>query len=62
MYFIVVLLDNRQTLFVGVEGAVDIGLVKLDRFNICSLAFGCVDMSHFVVAILIAEKSDAGAL
>jgi hypothetical protein len=62
MDFIVILLDDWQALFVGIEGAINAGLIELNRLNICPLAFCCVDMSHFVVTVFITEKSDSRTL
>jgi hypothetical protein len=59
MDFIVILFNNRQAFFIGIKGAIDVGLIELNRLNICPLAFCRVDMSHFVVTVFITEKSDA---
>jgi len=59
MNLVTILLHNGKAFLVGVKIAVNIGLIELQRLNICSLAFCCVYMSHFVITIFITEKSDA---
>jgi hypothetical protein len=59
MQFIVILLYDRQALLVGIESTVNVGVVELERLYIRPFRFGCVDVGHLVVAVPIAEETDA---
>ena len=62
MQFVVILLNDRQALLVGVEGTVDVGIIELERLNVSPFRFGSVDVRHLIVPVPIAEKTNARTL